>query len=160
MTIRPLTPADLPLIRAWMRDAPQAPAWSDDELARLMTAPESEGRLVRRGWMTVDEKMPCGFIVATALCIPGTAAECTIEFVMTAPSCRHKGVARALVSTVLEWTRELAAEEVRLEVRASNQAARGLYEGCGFVISGRRLGYYAGPTEDAVLMLWRIESGG
>jgi ribosomal-protein-alanine N-acetyltransferase len=159
MMIRPLVAADLPLIRAWMRDAPQTPAWSDDDLAGLITAPESEGRLLRRGWMTVSKGMACGFVVATALRVPGSATECEIEFVMTAPSCRRKGVARSLVGVVVEWARELTAEHIWLEVRASNHAAQRLYECCGFERVGQRPGYYAGPTEDAVLMRCRIDPG-
>lgn len=52
---------------------------------------------------------------------------------------------------------ELAASGVNLidlEVRASNQAARGLYEKVGFQSTGRRRDYYPTATghEDAVLM--------
>ena len=161
MTVRPLTPADLPLIRTWMRETPEAPVWSDADLMRFAEATASLELRVRRGWIAVaEDSEPVGFIVSTALCIvSGSAAECEIEFVMTSPSYRGKGVARELVSTVLAWARELAAEEVRLEVRASNQAAQRLYERCGFEIAGCRPGYYAAPTEDAVLMRCRIDSG-
>jgi [ribosomal protein S18]-alanine N-acetyltransferase len=162
MTIRPLTPADLPLIRSWMQGTPEAPVWSDADILRLAEPTASLELRVRSGWMAVaEDSEAAGFIVASALRIfPELVAECEIEFVMTLPSYRRTGVARALAEAVLAWARELAAEEVRLEVRASNEAAQRLYEGCGFVISGRRPGYYAGPTEDAVLMLWRRESGG
>lgn len=161
MEIRPLMAADLPLIRSWMRDSPAAPAWSDADMMRLVEPTANLEVRARRGWMAfVADSAPAGFIVVTALCVPGSPAECEIEFVMTAPSFRREGIARALVNTVLEWARELAAAEVRLEVRASNEAAQRLYEQCGFVITGRRREYYAAPTEDAVLMRSRIESGG
>jgi ribosomal-protein-alanine N-acetyltransferase len=39
-----------------------------------------------------------------------------------------------------------------LEVRASNEAAIGLYESLGFVVKGRRRGYYEREGEDALLM--------
>lgn len=151
--IRPLRDADLPILRAWMESTPEAPAWSERHLASLVAPPEKEPRLIRRGWMAVEEPAgPAGFLVATALHIPGAAAECEIEFVMTAPSARRRGVARALVETVFVWGRELAAEEIRLEVRASNAGALRFYEHCGFGIVGRRPGYYTAPAEDAVLM--------
>jgi ribosomal-protein-alanine N-acetyltransferase len=61
-----------------------------------------------------------------------------------------------LVHTVLAWARELAAHEIWLEVRESNARALRLYEECGFLVTGRRAGYYADPAEDAVLMRCQI----
>ena len=131
----------------------EAPAWSECDLANLVALPDTDQRFIRRAWMAVEEPaVPAGFLVATALCIPGAPAECEIEFVMTAPAARRKGVARALVNNVFVWARELAAEEIRLEVRASNVGAMRFYEHCGFVTAGRRPGYYTAPAEDAVLM--------
>ncbi|MGE0446942.1 MAG: ribosomal-protein-alanine N-acetyltransferase RimI, partial [Vicinamibacterales bacterium] len=40
------------------------------------------------------------------------------------------------------------------EVRASNEAARRLYERLGFYVAGARKNYYSQPVEDA-LILWR-----
>jgi [ribosomal protein S18]-alanine N-acetyltransferase len=159
MRIRPLLEPDLPLVRTWMRDAPEAPAWSDDELARIVKAPSAEERRVRRGWVAEEEHRPAmaGFVVATALCIPGTPAECELEFIFVSPQGRRRGMGRALVHTVFTWARELAAEEIHLEVRASNARALRLYARCGFSIAGNRPGYYVDPPEDAVLMRCRIE---
>ena len=71
---------------------------------------------------------------------------------------RGQGIGEALV-------RELAARAARrgiallhLEVRQSNQAARGLYRKLGFLEDGLRKGYYEEPREDAVLMTLRQES--
>ena len=50
---------------------------------------------------------------------------------------------------------ELTARGVRtvyLEVRASNAAARRLYEALGFAEVGRRSRYYRRPVEDAVVL--------
>jgi len=44
------------------------------------------------------------------------------------------------------------AGRVHLEVRASNRAALGLYHGEGFVLVGRRRGYYRKPPEDGLLL--------
>ena len=43
-----------------------------------------------------------------------------------------------------------------LEVRESNRAARELYRACGFEECGVRKGFYRRPTEDAVLMNYKI----
>ena len=46
------------------------------------------------------------------------------------------------------------ARAATLEVRSSNVAARGLYEGLGFAVEGVRRDYYQHPREDA-LILWQ-----
>ena len=46
---------------------------------------------------------------------------------------------------------------MELEVRAGSVGAIALYEGLGFVVVGRRRGYYREPVEDALLM--RLELG-
>jgi ribosomal-protein-alanine N-acetyltransferase len=69
------------------------------------------------------------------------------------PGWRRRGVARALLATVLAEARRLGAVRATLEVRASNQAARSLYERAGFRPAGLRRGYYTNPVEDA-LVLW------
>ena len=43
-------------------------------------------------------------------------------------------------------------ERIFLEVRASNQVARALYEKHGFQPVGQRKNYYQNPVEDAILM--------
>ena len=44
-------------------------------------------------------------------------------------------------------------EKVFLEVRASNEAALGLYRRFGFSEAGRRANYYERPREDALVMV-------
>jgi ribosomal-protein-alanine N-acetyltransferase len=157
MQIRPLIEADLPLIRAWMQDAPEAPVWSDADLAGLLTMPPADQRKVRKAWTAEHcQSAKAGFAVATALCIPGMPAECELEFVLVSPETRRQGIGRMLIDTVVAWARDLGASEIRLEVRESNAPALWLYEACGFVVAGRRPGYYADPAEDAVLMRCQI----
>jgi ribosomal-protein-alanine N-acetyltransferase len=157
MGVRVLREADLPVIRAWMREVPGAPLWSDADFAGLATVPQPDQRKLRQAWVAEEgEAVMNGFAVATILCIPDTPAECELEFVLVAPQARRRGIGRTLVQTVLAWARGLGAEEISLEVRQSNAGALRLYEQCGFVVAGRRPGYYADPTEDAVLMRCRI----
>jgi [ribosomal protein S18]-alanine N-acetyltransferase len=161
MRIRPLVEADLPLIRRWMREAPEAPAWSDDDLARIVKMASSEERRIRRGWVAEEESQSAmaGFVVANALSIPGAPAECELEFVFVATQARGQGIGRELVRAVLEWAADQGAEEIRLELRASNIHALRLYQRCGFTMAGHRPGYYLDPPEDAVLMRCRIGHG-
>lgn len=65
---------------------------------------------------------------------------------------RRRGIARALALQALSLARNRGAERAVLEVRASNHAARRLYEGLGFRQVALRARYYSDPVEDAVLM--------
>ncbi len=68
------------------------------------------------------------------------------------PQWRRRGIARALVRQALEAGRASGATRAVLEVRASNEAARRLYEAAGFKPFAVRAHYYRDPVEDAVLM--------
>lgn len=72
--------------------------------------------------------------------------------VAVTPEFRGRGLAGQMLDAVLI---ELGARGVRtafLEVRESNEAARGLYGSRGFAEIGRRRGYYRRPVEDALVM--------
>jgi ribosomal-protein-alanine N-acetyltransferase len=66
---------------------------------------------------------------------------------------RRRGVARALVTALLERVGDPRAR-VTLEVRVSNTGARVLYESFGFLAAGIRPRYYSDNGEDALVM-WR-----
>lgn len=72
--------------------------------------------------------------------------------VAVAPAYRRQGIAEALI---LELIRQLKNQEVHsltLEVRASNDPAKALYEKLGFAQVGRRPNYYAHPREDGLIL--------
>lgn len=71
-----------------------------------------------------------------------------------APTHRGLGVARALIEELIQHATITEARIIILEVRASNQSARKLYLGLGFIPIGRRKNYYCGPkeSEDAIVM--------
>ena len=68
------------------------------------------------------------------------------------PDCRRQGVASALLARVIEVGADLGSRRATLEVRLSNDAARRLYGGFGFVVAGVRRGYYTNPIEDALVL--------
>ena len=70
------------------------------------------------------------------------------------PEDRRAGVATALLQHVLREGARLGAVRATLEVRRSNEPARGLYERFGFNLAGIRRAYYTKPVEDAIV-LWR-----
>lgn len=67
-------------------------------------------------------------------------------------SMRRRGIGRALVTEAIRMGLAQAATRAVLEVRASNEAARALYQRMGFVQTSIRPQYYTNPVEDAVLM--------
>ena len=72
--------------------------------------------------------------------------------VATLSEFRRRGLARALLTYVIDFARSRGARTVLLEVRRSNQAAFALYAGFGFVTSRIRPRYYADNQEDAIEM--------
>ena len=68
------------------------------------------------------------------------------------PEFRHMGLATQLISEAITIGIEERCCRGMLEVRASNQAARNLYESFNFQSYATRKSYYTNPTEDAILM--------
>jgi len=69
-----------------------------------------------------------------------------------APSHRRRGYGAYFLTRMIQVAREREAKRLYLEVRASNEAAAGLYRSFGFQDVGRRKRYYDKPIEDALLM--------
>jgi len=65
---------------------------------------------------------------------------------------RRRGIARQLVSRMLEQMAAKGVTGVLLEVRESNLPAQNCYAQAGFTVVGRRKNYYELPKEDALLM--------
>ena len=74
------------------------------------------------------------------------------------PDFRHQGIATGLVVDLIGALKLRGSHCLTLEVRASNEPAKALYEKMGFRMVGRRPGYYQNPREDALILRkeWRI----
>lgn len=66
------------------------------------------------------------------------------------PTARGCGTAGRIMEHILDFAAEKGCEKMMLEVRKSNEAARGLYKKYGFSEISVRKGYYNG--EDALIM--------
>lgn len=66
------------------------------------------------------------------------------------PEFRSTGVARRLLAGVMDFCRMSGAENIRIEVRSANLAARHLYNAMGFSLIGLRNKYYG--DDDALVM--------
>ena len=101
-------------------------------------------------WIFLSARMDreiCGYAVASAVCDEGEIANIAV-----APAWQQQGVGTMLLIATLRELMLQGAESVYLEVRASNTAARRLYERRGFEATGLRRGYYTLPREDAIVM--------
>lgn len=65
-----------------------------------------------------------------------------------------------LMRSVMEKMRSEGMERMTLEVRTSNFTAQRLYERLGFVLAGKRKGYYSDNQEDALIMWVELDSLG
>ena len=74
------------------------------------------------------------------------------------PDHRRKGIAEALVVELVEALKKRESRCLTLEVRASNEPAKALYEKLGFTQVGLRKNYYRNPKEDALILRkeWNI----
>jgi len=78
-----------------------------------------------------------------------TPGEAQILNLSVVPDTRRQGLGRELLRRFIDDACRLSAEQIFLEVRASNAAAIALYEVEGFASVARRVGYYPGITSDA-----------
>lgn len=74
-----------------------------------------------------------------------------ISNVMVTRSARGRGIGEGMMRELLRRGVERGISEFTLEVRISNDAAKGLYEKLGFVCEGIRPGFYEKPREDALI---------
>lgn len=78
--------------------------------------------------------------------------EAHITTLAVATPYRRRGIGERLLVALLQSAEDAGAGMVTLEVRASNEAARALYERYGFEAVAYMGGYYADTGEEAVVM--------
>ena len=81
-----------------------------------------------------------------------SADEAEITNVAVDKDFRRIGVGKGLIEKLKEVGIEKGIKSFFLEIREGNEAARKLYEKCGFKEVGVRRGFYSKPIEDAILM--------
>ncbi len=72
--------------------------------------------------------------------------------IAVAPEARRQGIAEAMIGELICCLSANGVTSLSLEVRASNAAARSLYEKLGFRQAGLRPNYYFHPKEDACIL--------
>jgi ribosomal-protein-alanine N-acetyltransferase len=119
-----------------------ASAWSESLLADEVG---SERHVV----LVTDDLTAYG-----AISVAGDVAD--LDRIAVLPDVRGRGLARDLLTALVDRARDLGADRMLLEVAADNAAAIGLYESYGFGTISTRTGYYAGGG-DALVMELMIE---
>lgn len=91
------------------------------------------------------EKLLMGYVIATDI-----ADESELLRIAVADKFKHMGVGYALMSSYKDSLKE-HCDKFFLEVRASNDKAKALYEKLGYKAITTRKDYYSDPKEDAVI---------
>ena len=140
-TITLMTYDDIPQVAAIERQCFPDP-WSermlrehlDNQCAAALAARGEDGMILGYGGLLVvlDE----GYITNVAV----------------RPEYRRQGIAADILRVFENFARGNRLAFLTLEVRASNAAARALYEKLGYVQAGTRRNYYEHPREDAIIM--------
>ena len=141
--IRKMTKEDVPAAALLEQECFSEP-WSEDAYLRTL-ADENAIYLVAE---TEDKELAgmCGLL--------DILGEGDISNVAVAESFRRQGIGESMLTELLKLGKERGITAFTLEVRASNEAAIGLYGKFGFVSEGRRKNFYKKPEEDA-LILWK-----
>jgi [ribosomal protein S18]-alanine N-acetyltransferase len=160
--VRAADVADLAGVVALERGIAEAPHWAEAEysaivnnysaIANMVNVDSAVDGGVRRCLLVAEaEGRLVGFAVGKVIGL-GADGVGELESVAVDGTARRMGVGRALCRAVFGWCKGQHAAVVELEVRAGSGGAIALYTGLGFVVTGRRGGYYQRPVEDAVLM--------
>jgi [ribosomal protein S18]-alanine N-acetyltransferase len=155
MRIRSAASGDVSSIVAIERECPTAAHWTEQQYQVSLVAAEAVRRLVLVAEATGDapgQSTLLGFLVARQL-----APDWELENIVVAPSAQRIGVGKRLLEALFGEARKTRSQCLFLEVRESNEAARGLYQSLGFRQTGRRKSYYSSPLEDAVLYSRRLD---
>jgi [ribosomal protein S18]-alanine N-acetyltransferase len=154
VVVRPAAPADLERVLAIARRSSTPAQWPEKEYKKVL-APEPENGQSRLALVIGTEQKAQqaqqgqqvqGFIIGRL-----AGGQWEIENIAVDRDAQRQGLGRQLLRAFLDRARQRGTA-VFLEVRESNIPARRLYEGMGFVQTGRRKSYYRAPEEDAVVL--------
>lgn len=140
-SLRLATAADLDALYAVETSAHVHP-WTRDMLAAELSTPHA------RVWCALDAQgAVCGLLVFWVIADLVDILDVAVHVRM-----QRQGIARAMLDALFALAAQHATTEITLEVRERNAPALALYARAGFIVVGRRAGYYSDTGEAAVLM--------
>ncbi len=147
--LRAMVPADVPQVAELERQLFGPSAWTEAMLAGELHAP---GRwylaaVVRPADDAADEGTVVGY---AGLWFDGDVTQ--VMTIGVAHAVQRQGIGTALLTALVERSRELGASAVLLEVAVDNAPAMALYERFGFEVLARRRRYYQPEDVDAWTM--------
>lgn len=125
-----------PALHTILADVYPISPWTVEQLAADMKRPEVVYYLAKEGQDIL------GFLAVQEM-----VDELEILQIAVRTDVQRQGIAGRLLDCLAPFS-----GAVFLEVRASNQPAKRLYERYGFIEIGRRKGYYHSPVGDAIVM--------
>lgn len=140
LIIRQMLPEDVPAALIIERSSFSTP-WSETSFLTEVRSASSIALLAEIDGTGV------GYIIVKTV-----ADECHLYDLAVQGTHRRKGIAKALLESILAIISPGETRFFFLEVRASNLPALALYRSFGFLEYARRRAYYDHPVEDAVLM--------
>lgn len=150
-SIRAASAQDVMAMIALSSDEANAAHWTAEQWRAVFAHTQPR----RLAWVAVAAETAAPGNVAAASVAGFLVAQCEpaweLENLAIAPDFRRQGIGRALVATLIQAAQGVAADNILLEVRASNQAAIRLYQLSGFTAIARRRDYYDNPPEDALI---------
>jgi ribosomal-protein-alanine N-acetyltransferase len=145
ITVRQARREDVPFMMEIAARAATAAVWSEGAYAEFFSLElQPKARLL----VIQENGEVAGFLAARQV----AGDEWEIENVAVRGSARRRGLGSRLLGEFLNHVRASGCSTIYLEVRASNRAARGLYEKWAFVEAGVRKSYYRNPEEDALVL--------
>ena len=121
--------------------------WDEKSILSLLSVPGTTG------WVATDNKEePLGFLLFRT-----AADEAEIISIGVVTEARRKNVARQMLDTATERSRQAGVTKIFLEVARDNRAAIHFYEKAGFVPVGVRERYYVRPDGPVDALIYRRE---
>lgn len=144
MTVSKLTMREIPAVAALDRALFSKESWSEADFETSLVDP------TRFFWVAMEEETLLGFCGLSQSLEQGD-----ILNIGVCPDQRGKGIGSVLLQQAITAFKDQGGKELFLEVRASNVAAKALYEKFGFCRIGIRKNYYQQPAEDG--LVYRLE---
>lgn len=121
--------------------------WSERSIASELENPLAH-------WLVaVEGKTVAGYVGSQTV-----MGETDMMNIAVHPEYRRQGIAQLLVDALVSDLKTMGSRCLTLEVRASNEPAKKLYEKLGFSLIGKRPRYYHNPREDGLILRkeWEI----
>ena len=144
MTVSKLSTQEIPAVAALDRALFSKESWSEADFEASLADP------TRFFWVAKEGETLLGFCGLSQSFEQGD-----ILNIGVCPDQRGKGIGSILLQQAIQCFKEQGGKELFLEVRASNAAAKALYEKFGFCRIGIRKNYYQQPAEDG--LVYRLE---